>query len=339
MNGTPSLWTRFQDLKPTGDSGTVAAVRCGTSDQHLLVRGERGEPALLFSCEPRNAPRSDIRLKHVGVQFDRRFEVATGSDGGTAVGNFCKFTCDPSDAHLHQYFVELMAATANTHTGVLATHTTDEVVDTLLELFRKLSLPADRSITGLWGELLLIHLASSPGEFVDAWHLRATDGFDFAFTNERIEVKTTERPSREHEFSLKQIRSGRSTDLVASIKLSRSSAGLSALDLARLIAERLDAAQQGKLWRLVIETLGEDADADGERRFDLESATDSLRLVRAADVPAPELSASVAPFVADVRFRSNINVLCTVYALPRSHVLGRAASGPLAFKAGDVPDF
>ena len=89
-----------------------------------------------------------------------------------------------------------------------------------------------------------MHLAVSPEKFVDAWHLRATDGFDFAFPDKRIEVKATERPSREHDFSLKQVRSGRETDFVASITLARSSAGLSALDLGRLIAERLDAAQQ-----------------------------------------------------------------------------------------------
>lgn len=323
MTAAPSLWTRFQDLKPDTEAGAVAAIRCGAGSQHLLVRGEHGEPALLLSTEPRATPRADIRLKHVGVQFDRRFEIAHGNEGCIDVGNFCKFTCDPAGPHLHQYFVELMVATANTHLGVLSAQATDEVVDVLLELFRKLSLPAGRSVTGLWGELLLIHLSASPGEFVEAWHLRATDGFDFAFADKRIEVKATERPSREHEFSLKQVRSERSTDLVASVTLSLSSAGLSALDLARLIAERLDAAKQGKLWRLVLETLGDDVDADGEQRFDLKSASDALTFVRAADVPAPEVSAGMAPFVTDVRFRSNINALCATSTLDKLHILGQ----------------
>lgn len=323
MTAAPSLWTQFQELMPDTEGGAVAAIRCGAGNQHLLVRGERGEPALLLATEPRPFPRADIRLKHVGVQFDRRFEIAHGNDGGTEVGNFCKFTCDAAGPHLHQYFVELMAATANTHPGVLSSQATDEVVDVLLELFRKLSLPAERSVTGLWGELLLIHLSASPGEFVEAWHLRATDGFDFAFADKRIEVKATERPSREHEFSLKQVRSERPTDLVASVTLSRSSAGLSALDLARLIAERLDAERQGKLWRLVLETLGDDVAADGEQRFDLKSASDALTFVRASDVPAPDVSAGMAPFVTDVRFRSNINALCATSTLEKIHILGQ----------------
>lgn len=322
MTKAPSLWERFQNLKPTADVSTISAIPCGYGKQHLLIRGDHGEPSLLLATETRASPRADIRLKHVSVQFDRRFEVAHGDDGTTEVGNFCRFTCDPSGSHLHQYFVELMAATASTHPGVLSAQATDDVVDVLLELFRKLSLPAVQSVTGLWGELLLMHLADSPGKFVDAWHLRATDGFDFAFPDKRIEVKTTEHPSREHDFSLKQVRSGRETDLVASITLARSSAGLSALDLARLIAERLDAAQQAKLWRLVLETLGEDADADGEQRFDTKSASDGLVFVRASDVPAPEVPASAAAFVTEVRFRSNINSLCLTSAVDKTEILG-----------------
>lgn len=319
---SPSLWESFKALKLTTDTSAIAAIPCGSSKQHLLIRGDRGEPALLLATDTRTSPRADIRLKHVGVQFDRRFEVAHGDDGCTEVANFCKFTCDPSGSHLHQYFVELMAATASTHPGALSAQAADEMVDVLLELFRKLALPTDRSVTGLWGELLLMHLAASPGKFLDAWHLRATDGFDFAFPDKRIEVKATERPSREHDFSLKQVRSGRETDLVASITLARSSAGLSALDLARLIAERLNALQQAKLWRLVLETLGEDADADGEQRFDSKSASDGLVFVLASDVPAPEVSASVAAFVSDVRFRSNINALCVSAALDKVEILG-----------------
>ena len=277
---------------------------------------------MLLATETRAFPRADIRLKYVGVQFDRQFEIANGNDSSTSVGNFCKFTCDPSGFQLHQYFVELMAATASTHPGVLSAQATDEVVDVLLELFRKLSLPADQSITGLWGELLLMYLAASPAMFVDAWHLRVTDGFDFAFPDKRIEVKATERPSREHDFSLKQVRSGRETDFIASVTLARSSAGLSVLDLARLIAERLDAERQAKLWRLVLETLGEDTDIDGVQRFDAKSASDGLVFVRASDVPAPEVSANATAFVTDVRFRSNINTLCLTSAVDKDELLG-----------------
>lgn len=315
-----SLWEQFQSLRPSTDANPAVAIPCDGDKQHLLVRGEQGEPALLLATEIRTSPRANIRLKHVGVQFDLRFEVAHG-DNGTEVGNFCKFICAPSAPHLHQCFVELMAATARTYSGILNTQESDQVVDTLLEIFRKLSLPADQSVKGLWGELLLIYLSVSPEKFIDAWHLRTTDSFDFAFPDKRIEVKTTEHPSREHTFTLKQLRSDRDSDLVASIILSRSSAGLSVLDLVSVIADRVDASQQTKLWRLVFETLGEDSEADFENRFDVQSAAESLVFFRASDVPAPEVSQEMAAFVTEVRFRSNLNFLCLTSALEKKEIL------------------
>lgn len=318
----PSLWARFQSLEPTTETGAVAAIRCGMDNQHLLVRGPQGEPALLLSCAPRETPRADIKLKHIGIQFDRTFEIEHSDDETVDVGNFCKFTCGTFSTHLHQYFVELMTATVSGHHGNLTHSVVDEIVNVLLELFRKLSLPAERSIKGLWGELLLIYLANSPGDFVDAWHIQTSEGFDFSFADKRIEVKTTERASRDHEFALKQVRSGRRSDIVASVILSRSSAGLTNLDLSRLISEQLNSDQQGKLWRLVIETLGEDADFDSEQRFDLQSASDSLVFVYAEDVPAPEIPVNWTPFVTDIRFRSNINILCPTSTLITKSVLG-----------------
>ena len=322
MTKALSLWAKFLQLKPLADTGSVTAIRCGIGNLHLLARGDQGEPILFLACEPRPSPRSDIRLKHVGVQFDRQFEVDNECDVSTQVGSYCRITCDSCIPRLHQYFVELMAATAEAHSGVLSPHVADELIDGLLELFRKLAPAPDGSVVGLWGELLLIHLAALPEQFVDAWHIRTTDGFDFAFPDKRIEVKTTESPSREHDFSLRQVRPARPTDFLASIKLSRSSAGFSVLDLVRLITVRLDAQRQGKLWRLVIETLGDDP--EGEHSFDLVSASESLVFVNTIDVPAPHVSENAAPYVTNIRFRSNINEICSNLSLERSLIMGKS---------------
>lgn len=321
-----SLWVQFQALRPSADACAVEAIHCGSGAHHLLVRGERGEPILLLASEPRSSPRADIRLKHVAVQFDRRYEVVNKGVGAPDVANFCKFTCEPGASHLHQYFVELMTATAAAHPGSLSQQSADDVIDALLELFRTLALAADTTVTGLWGELLVMHLAASPGVFVDAWHLRATDGFDFAFSDKRIEVKSTISTARDHDFTLRQVRSGRESDLVASVILTRSSAGLSVLDMARMISDRVNEVQRAKLWRLVLATLGEDALFDEEQRFDLQGASDGLVFVRAVDVPAPDVSEAAAAFVSDVRFRSNINVLCATSFVDRSLVFGSSCT-------------
>lgn len=315
-----TLWAQFEALNTTGEASIgTSAIVCGDNSPHLLARGDRGEPILLLATQPRATPRADIRLKNVSVHFDRNFEISCADVESTRVGTYSRVVCDTGIVDLHQHFVELMAATARVSPEVLSPQQGDDLIDGLLEIFRQVSPAPVSSIVGLWGELLVIQLSALPGQFVDGWHSKVSDGFDFAFSAMRIEVKTTETASRNHEFSLRQLRPARLTDLICTVKLTRSSAGLSVLDLARRIADRVSSEQQSKLWRLVIQTLGEDS--GDEQRFDFASAEESLIFVSASSVPSPEIKEDVLPFVTEVRFRSNINHLCVNSGLNRSVVL------------------
>lgn len=304
------LWSAFEALTISGDSSAISAVRCGGAKQHLLIKGSFGEPILLLATEPRKTPRAPVRLKHVSVAFELRFEVTDTAAGEVTSGTYCKFTCEPTSGALHPYFVEVLAATAAIHGATLSQADADEAVDAMLELFRQLEAPAKTTVVGLWGELLIIHAATNPAAFIDAWHVAGTDTYDFAFPDARLEVKATERAVREHDFALTQVRGGRSGDMVASLLLSRSAAGISTLGLANDIAPRVPPVQQQKLWTLVLAELGQDAEASNEQTFDLKGALDNLRLIPAASVPAPHVSSDEQAFVSNVRFRANIAKGC-----------------------------
>lgn len=320
-----SLWDQFQQLSNTVDTNAVSAIPFGDANQHLLVKGKFGEPVLLLATEARATPRADIRLKHIYVAFEKQFEVSNAAIGKKEVKAFCKFSCNSESSHLHRYFVELMAATAKSHDGILSQHEADSVVTVLLELFRRLAQPPRKSIAGLWGELLLVYLATAAGPFVEAWHSTTTDSFDFDFKDLRIEVKTTERSTRVHEFSLHQVRPGRENDYVASVMLSRSSAGESVLDLALQIAKRLNDIQSARLWGLVLETLGDDAESADEVLFDVKSASDSLVFIPSTLIPAPYIADDAVPFVFDVHFKANIASIAADSASNRKALLEKAA--------------
>jgi hypothetical protein len=170
--------------------------------------------------------------------------------------------------------------------------------------------PAKTTVVGLWGELLIIHAAKNPADFINAWHTAGTDTYDFAFSDARLEVKATERSVREHDFALAQVRGGDPGDTVASLLLSRSAAGISVLGLANAIAKRVPPVAQQKLWTLVLAELGQDAEAADEQTFDPEAALDNLRLIPAAQVPAPQINGDDRAFISHVRFRANIAAVC-----------------------------
>lgn len=321
MRASSSLWQQFAALRKSKEGVASETIRCGQNQSHLLLKGERGEPILLVSATQRRSPRAPIRLKHVGIQFDSCYEV-TSIDTGKSSGEwFCKITCAPSSTSLHAYFVELLAATANALPNQLDDSAVDEAIDALMELFRKMAAPSRASMSGLWGELLLIRTSSSPEKLVEAWHISPTDEFDFVTDALRIEVKSTTSTVREHEFSLRQVRSGRPHDFIASIVLRSSADGMSVLDLARDISSRLTHAGQTKLWQLVLGTLGDDSESVEEQKFDVQSATSSIVLLPAEHVPAPIVVAADLPLISHVRFRAQIGVACSKNAVTTSTLL------------------
>lgn len=310
MGARSKLWVAFEALTNSGDATAISAVRCGGAEQHLMIKGAYGEPILLLATEPRKSPRAPVRLKHVSVGFELLFEVTDTASDEVTRGTYCKFICEPASVSLHPYFVEVLAATASIHGTTLSQLEADEAVDAMLELFRQLEGPARTTVVGLWGELLIIHAAKNPTDFINAWHIGGTDTYDFAFSDARLEVKATERSVREHDFALAQVRGGYPGDTVASLLLSRSAAGVSALDLANAIAQRVPPVQQQKLWTLVLAELGQDAEAVDDQTFDLKGALDNLRLIPATEVPAPQISSYDKAFISNVRFRANIALAC-----------------------------
>ncbi len=323
MTSGTSYWTKFQALSPSSEESFGAAFQCGGSP-HLVVKGAGSEPALLLATTKRRSPRSPIRLKHVDISFDRRFQLEGVDSAYPKQVLFCKIGCSPDTPSLFPVFVELIAAIASAHPIEMGQDEVDSLVEALLEMFRRLQAAPAQSIAGLWGELLVIDASPNPSALVDAWHLDPTEPFDFAFSTTRIEVKTTSRPAREHDFSLQQTGGSLAATYIASVVLSRSAAGLSVLDLARRIAERLGEKRQEKLWRLVLESLGPDPESQDGQRFDLESARSSLVFVEAAALPKPSIAPSDLPFIREVRYRADIAEALSTRSVSREQVYGQA---------------
>ena len=302
---TTSSWRQFSDLIATND-GEQKGLPCGMARQHLLVKGKDGEPILFLNSEPRRHPRAPVRLMNVVGEFDRRYSLNSETDQDSVVGCFTTFRCVPEAVELHPYFVEMMVAIADLQPAPLSEAEVDKVVDSLVELFKTGSPPAHSTIAGLWGELLIIAMSSNPDSFVAAWHTDTSDSFDFAFSDRRIEVKSSEKQCREHEFSLGQVFEQRDGDFVASILLKRSAAGLSVLGLAEQVAKTLDDSHRIKFWGLVFRTLGDDSLLTEDVRYDFEYAKDMLRFVHSRCIPAPVVGPTGLKVITHVRYRANI---------------------------------
>lgn len=301
-----TLWTRFEELQTPVEGIASAAIAVEATRSHLLIKNTDGEPVLLLRCEARRTPRAPIRLKHVSVAFDEVFEVTLQAGDPMTTGRYTKLVCSRESPSLHRWFVELIGAITQAAPGELSVHEVDELLASLLELFRQAAPPTTETVLGLWGELITLDGARDITAFARAWHNTPAESFDFDFGDVRLEVKTTLRPTREHEFSLNQAAGGRPGDYVLSIIARRTTGGQSVLDLARRIAAKLSGKGQERLWRIVMETLGPELDGVDEQCFDVVAAKKSVRLFQAGSIPAPIVELPNRAVVSNVRFCASL---------------------------------
>lgn len=309
-----SVWENFCELKAANEfEGN--GIPCGDKKQHLFVKGKDGEPVLFLKSEPRLHPRAPIRLMNVVGEFDRKYSLNSVGGAEAVTSFFTTFRCVPEAADLHPYFVEMMVAIAAVQPASLSEKEVDNVVASLVELFRPGSAAGQSTVAGLWGELLVIAVSTDASAFINGWHIDATDTFDFAFSDRRIEVKSSEKQTRVHEFSLGQVAERREGDYVASVLLKRSAAGVSTLELAEQVAANLDDGGRAKLWGLVFRILGEDATLTNDVRYDIKFAKDNLRFIPSNNVPAPFIDEEGRRFISHVRYQAQMESIAQNFGL------------------------
>lgn len=300
------LWERFDALGQNDGAGALVALRLSGAGTHFLAKGRTGEPVLLLRTGKRRVPRIPLGLRHMQVEFDVDCAVRDTEGNASAVkpvsATYCRAASDPGTPGLHPLFVHALAGAVESLPAELSPSEADRFFDDAVELFRAFAAPPRMSVLGLWGELFVIAASPCPDIMLSGWHVSSDQVFDFAFPNACVEVKTTTRYNRLHEFALTQLRGSHLPVFVASIVAEQSDAGESIFDLASVIQDSLTPANRAKMWRLVAESVGGDEEGVADLRFLCTAATNSMHFYAAAALPVPEVPDAVAPCISAVRF-------------------------------------
>lgn len=185
-----------------------------------------------------------------------------------------------------------------------------KALERLIALFRALQKPGSRTVQGVWAELALLVWAPNPQEAILAWHSNPHELFDFSNGSTRLEVKSTSKPFREHEFILDQLGTTEpGATLIASILLQEDPDGLSIIDLVDRLREATVGMQQlhERVIGVVTESLGHGWRGADTIRFGLELARDNLRIYRPDQIPS--IPQPLPAGVANVRFTSKLDAV------------------------------
>lgn len=300
------LYPAFVDLPLASSDVEFAALALGVRRRDFLAKAADGSPVLLLHDASAASYLPAISLKNVSVQFHSTCRVVTAT--GTIEDQFAVVSCDASVPELYELFVRCFAAAAEQLTTTAETNELENCLQGLLDLFRALSRPSSREITGLWAELFVITRCQDISRALNAWHVDQFERFDFSWPGGCLEVKATVNAQRVHDFALEQLQVPlNGQGLVASVLLQPLSGGVGVIDLARRIETLVESAPllRQKLWENVAATLGSEFSDRIDRRFDPSFAERNLAVFAMSDIPAPDRPADAR--VTGIRFRADLS--------------------------------
>lgn len=300
--------TNLTSLIPTRTTSPLAgsysvAVIPGAGG-HLIGRDDQGRACILLASLD-SGVRPPIRLGGLAVQYALSCAVRFGKSDEARVLSVVTSTNNSADDE--RYFLHIMSALLEL---VGPAPSLDELAQAITELagiFRQLSRSSRESITGITGELVLIACAADPVAVSTAWRTDPDDRYDFAAEGLRLEVKSTSRRQRLHDFSYEQADVPVACQgVVASIFIEQCAGGMSLEQLILCIASRLASypAAIFRIEQILAGTLGSNLPSALNFAFDMDLALEKLSFFDLREVPAIR---SLPPMLSQVRFTSDLS--------------------------------
>lgn len=324
------IYSLFLELPSAVSSTEFKAIPLSANRKDYLARSDDGAPVFLLhdSSAPKYNP--DINFRYLSAQFHATCSVQT--DDGDLQDQFCLVSCDAAVPELHELFIRCVGAAIEELPESSGTRELESCILQMRDLFRALALPSSREVSGLWAELFVISRCGDPTLALSLWHEDQFDRFDFSSESMRLEVKSSVRGLRAHEFSLEQLHPP--TDgfgFVTSILLQPLTGGIGVLELAKNIEVSIGKVPRlkKKLWENVARTLGVDFSDQLDKRFDPTFTEKSLAVFSMGDIPRPSTTSD--PRITAIRFVADLSSVSS--SLPNS-----ALSALTQIFADAIPD-
>ena len=275
-------------------------------------------PHVLFEASENDAE-SDLKLKYVEVQFSRPCEI-TLKDGTAKSGTYSVVTLKDDDPDIVRVFLRLLEEAFFCKGARHDAGTIRRQILAIAELFSSLDTSL-RDVVGLWGELYLLGAAIDVNSAVRAWCLSSKARFDYVTDTHILEVKSTLKSTREHRFSLEQLRHGSEMPVyVVSILLTELSSGKTVGECVdEIYALILDAEDRNRFFRQCLTKGGKDI-YGSELRLGTYPGGKSVAVYPAASLPSPQV-ANGDP-IRNVRFEADITNVKAMSLATAAKLLG-----------------
>jgi hypothetical protein len=312
-----NLISKFSALPCSPKTGDFIAVPVSSTRADFLVKGERGEP--IFLLKDQSPKRYIVGRVLRNIRIDFHITCIVKTEESIVGGQYAIISCASESPELFEIFIRCVGAAISNLPVMSSTSELETVVHELLEIFRTLAEPSGKEIGGLWGELWVILHSGDIVHALELWHSDKNERFDFSSNSDCIEVKTTTKAFRIHEFSLEQLSAPLGGNgSVISVLLQKASGGKGVIDLVAEIELAIVGAHrlQCKLWSVVLGALGCDFSDKVDIRYDMSYTQRNLLVFNMDDIPS--VGTVLDSRVSAVHFVSDLsNVRSSLEGQPR----------------------
>ena len=303
-----SFFSSFLVLPHATPPTEFEAIPLSATRKDFLAKTDDGAPVFLLHDSSAAKYNPGVNFRYLSAQFHTTCRVRTNFVD--VEDQFCMVWCDTAAPELHELFVRCVGAAIEELPESCGTRELESCISQLRDLFRALAQPSSREISGLWSELFVISRCGNSLSALSLWHEDQFDRFDFSSSTLHIEIKSTVRGLRAHEFALEQLQQPvGGAGFVVSMVLQPLTGGISVLDLAREIEAEVAGFPRlkQKLWENVAKTLGADFSDKLDKRFDRTFAERNLTVYSMNDIPRPETPSD--PRITALRFVSDLTAV------------------------------
>ena len=274
------------------------------SSRFLLGITKIQTPVFFIECELKNYS-ADLNLEYISVMFNKKCSLIDDSNRKFSKV-YTVITLNQSDCDFQNYFLEvvylILQKIPKKADGVLI----KKEIDKILQLFSYTSLPAAKSVQGLWAELLVIEQSESPEYLIKSWHSHSSSRFDFNDGKDKLEVKSTSLAKRVHDFSLDQLKPNENSKLIiASVFALETTSGKNINDLRKMIFEKVSNIEtQSLMDSIVFKVLGNEISKSLDFYFDYQLAVDELKFFDSGSIPKIE---NIPAEISNVKFSCDLS--------------------------------
>lgn len=289
-----SIFEIFSDLKneiPESKEG-FSIANLPKIKNHKIGLSRDELPLFFIKCEEvSNEKVLDYNLESISIHFNQKCQLKA-KDKKVTEGNYTIIALKTDSVNLQEYFLNIIYFVILKLPEISKLQVLKIEIENLIILFTKFSKSPIKTIQGLWAELLVIEQSSNPEYLIKSWHYSSTDKFDFNDGIDKIEVKSTAKSRRIHNFSMEQLNPNKNSKLIiASVFSIETGKGKTIFDLMKLIDDKVkDKDVLFRINEVLLDTLGKDFERIFEHYYDYQLAVDSLAFFECDSVPKIEVS-------------------------------------------------